>query len=279
MRQNPLRLRICPLELPKCRLPQFFKNPEYAQIFEGALDIDTLIMQMGATIPGSKFPPNKTIIILDEIQDAPNARAALKFFKEDGRYDIIGTGSFLGVQGYGKAPKSIPVGSEMIITMYPLDFEEFLWANGIQEPVFKKLRECFEQTIPVPEAIHNRMRQLLLQYTVVGGMPEVVQEFANTHQMDSVFQLQEAIVNSYRDDMVKYASTSDKVRIRECFDSIPNQLAKENKKFQYSLIEKRDRRQIRRMPSMDRRHWNCNPLQQPAFNGTPIGRQCGQKRF
>ncbi len=217
----------------------FFKNPEYAQIFEGSLDIDTLTMQMGAIIPGSKFPPNKTIIILDEIQDAPNARTALKFFKEDGRYDVIGTGPLLGVQGYGKAPKSIPVGSEMIITMYPLDFEEFLWANGIQEPVFKKLRECFEQTTPVPEALHNRMHQLLLQYTVVGGMPEVVQEFANTRQMDSVFQLQEAIVNSYRDDMVKYASDSDKVRIKECFDSIPNQLAKENKKFQYSLIEKK----------------------------------------
>lgn len=217
----------------------FFKNPEYAQIFEGPLDIDTLTMQMGATIPGSKFLPNKTIIILDEIQDAPNARTALKFFKEDGRYDVIGTGSLLGVQGYGKAPKSIPVGSEMIITMYPLDFKEFLWANDIQEPVFKKLRECFEQIAPVPEALHNRMHQLLLQYIVVGGMPEVVQEFVNTHQMDSVFQLQESIVNSYRDDMVKYASDSDKVRIKECFDSIPNQLAKENKKFQYSLIEKK----------------------------------------
>lgn len=217
----------------------FFKNPEYAQIFEGPLEIDTLTMQMGATIPGSKFLPNKTIIILDEIQEAPNARTALKFFKEDGRYDVIGTGSLLGVQGYGKAPKSIPVGSEMIITMYPLDFEEFLWANGIQEIVIKKLRECFEQIAPVPEALHNRMHQLLLQYTVVGGMPEVVQEFVNTHQMNSVFQLQESIVNSYRDDIVKYASDSDKVRIKECFDSIPNQLAKENKKFQYSLIEKK----------------------------------------
>ena len=184
----------------------FFKNPEYAQIFEGPLDIDTITMQIGATIPGTKFLPHKTVIILDEIQEAPNARTALKFFKEDGRYDVIGTGSLLGVQGYGKPPKSIPVGSETVITMYPLDFEEFLWANDIQPPVFKKLRECFEQVVSVPEALHNRMHQLLLQYTVVGGMPEVVQEFVNTHQMDTVFQLQESIVNSYRDDMVKYAT-------------------------------------------------------------------------
>lgn len=205
----------------------FFKNPEYAQIFEGSLDIDTITMQMGATIPGTRFLPHKTVIILDEIQDAPNARTALKFFKEDGQYDVIGTA------------KSIPVGSETIITMYPLDFEEFLWANDIQPPVFKKLRDCFEQVVPVPEALHNRMHQLLLQYIVVGGMPEVVQEFVNTHQMNSIFQLQESIVNSYRDDMVKYASAPDKVRIKECFDSIPDQLAKENKKFQYSLIEKK----------------------------------------
>ena len=79
------------------------------------------------------FVPNETVIILDEIQECPEARTALKFFKTDGRYDVIGTGSLLGVKGYGKEPKSVPVGYETVITMYPLDFEEFLWANGINE--------------------------------------------------------------------------------------------------------------------------------------------------
>lgn len=217
----------------------FFEKPEYIRIFEGALDVDTITMQMSVTIPGAKFVPHKTIIILDEIQESPDARTALKFFKEDGRYDVIGTGSLLGVQGYGKSPKSIPVGSETIITMFPLDFEEFLWANGIEHLIIEKLREYFDKKIPVPEALHSRLHQLLLQYTIVGGMPEVVQEFINTHLLDGVLKLQESIVQSYRDDMVKYAANTDKGRIRECFDSIPKQLAKENKKFQYSLIEKK----------------------------------------
>ena len=86
----------------------FFKNPEYAQIFEGPLDIDTITMQIGATIPGTKFLPHKTVIILDEIQDAPNARTALKFFKEDGRYDVIGTGSLLGVRATGSLQNPFP---------------------------------------------------------------------------------------------------------------------------------------------------------------------------
>ena len=217
----------------------FFEKPDYIRIFEGALDVETITMQMSVIIPGAKFVPHKTIIILDEIQEAPDARTALKFFREDGKYDVIATGSLLGVQGYGKTPKSIPVGSETIITMYPLDFEEFLWANGIEQPIFEKLRECFNKKIPVPEALHSRLHQLLLQYTIVGGMPEVVQEFVNTHLLDGVLRLQEGIVQSYRDDMVKYAASTDKGRIKECFDSIPKQLAKENKKFQYSLIEKK----------------------------------------
>ena len=92
--------------------------------------------------------------------------------RTDGRYDVIGTGSLLGVKGYGKEPKSVPVGSETVIDMYPLDFEEFLWANGITSPVIDMLRQCLQKEVPVPEALHNRMKLLLLQYTVVGGMPE-----------------------------------------------------------------------------------------------------------
>ena len=156
----------------------------------------------------------------------------------DGRYDVIGTGSLLGVKGYGKEPKSIPVGSETVIDMYPLDFEEFLWANGVAAPVIDMLRHCLQKEIPVPEALHNRMKQLLLQYAVVGGMPDAVQTFVDTKQMDAVLQIQRDIVRSYEDDMVKYAERKDKSKIRECFQSIPKQLSKENKKFQYSVVKK-----------------------------------------
>ena len=217
----------------------FFRNPSYTSIFDGSLEIDNLIMMMSALLgPSAVFEPKETVIILDEIQECPEARTALKFFKEDGRFDIIGTGSLLGVKGYGKQPKSIPVGSETIIEMHPLDFEEFLWANGITPQVIDLLKECMNKERCVPDALHEKMRQLVLQYTVVGGMPEAVNAFINTKQMNSVLSIQRNIVRSYEDDMVKYAESKDKSLIKECFESIPKQLSKENKKFQYSTVKK-----------------------------------------
>ena len=217
----------------------FFKNPSYISIFDGSLEIDNLIMMMSALLgPSAVFKQGETVIILDEIQDCPEARTALKFFREDGRFDVIGTGSLLGVKGYGKQPKSIPVGSETVIEMHPLDFEEFLWANGITPQIIDRLKEYFNEEKPVPEALHEKMRQLILQYTVVGGMPEVVDTFVKTKQMNSVLALQRDIVRSYEDDMVKYADDKDKSLIKECFQSIPKQLSKENKKFQYSIVKK-----------------------------------------
>lgn len=217
----------------------FFENPDYASIFSGSLEIDHLIMMITALL-GNKavFEAGKTVLVLDEIQDCPEARTALKFFRIDGRFDVIGTGSLLGVQGYGREPKSIPVGSETVIDMYPLDFEEFLWANGITGTIIDTLQKHLEEETPVPEALHSRMRQLFLQYAVVGGMPEAVQTFVDTRQMDRVLRIQRDIVRSYEDDMIKYADRKDKSRIRECFQSIPRQLSKENKKFQYSVVKK-----------------------------------------
>lgn len=217
----------------------FFQNAEYASIFSGSLEIDNLIMLMSALLgPTAVFVPGETVIILDEIQDCPEARTSLKFFQLDGRFDVIGTGSLLGVKGYGKEPKSVPVGYETVVEMYPMDFEEFLWANGITEPIVDSLRNCLESETPVPEALHNRFRQLLLQYVVVGGMPDAVQTFVDTKQMGRVLQVQRDIIRAYEDDMVKYADKKDKSRIRECFQSIPKQLSKENKKFQYSVVRK-----------------------------------------
>lgn len=217
----------------------FFENPNYASAFSGSLEIDNIVMMLTAIL-GKKavFEEGKTVLILDEIQECPDARTAFKFFQIDGRYDVIGTGSLLGVRGYGKDPRSIPVGYETVIDMYPLDFEEFLWANGIDEAVISLLKKCLEDESPVPAAIHDKMRQLLLQYAVVGGMPAVVQKFVETRQMNDVLSLQRDIVRSYEDDMVKYADKADKSRIKECFQSIPKQLSKENKKFQYSVIKK-----------------------------------------
>lgn len=217
----------------------FFENPDYCSVFEGSLEIDNITMLLSALL-GSEavFEPGNTILVLDEIQECPDARAALKFFHLDGRYDVIGTGSLLGVRGYGKEPKSIPVGYETTIDMSPLDFEEFLWANGISEVVIDSLRKNIRGVTPVPAALHKKMHQLLLQYTVVGGMPDVVQTFVDTKRLDEVLNMQRDIVRSYEDDMIKYANQKDKSHILECFQSIPKQLSKENKKFQYSVVKK-----------------------------------------
>ena len=218
----------------------FFENPYYSAIFSGSLEIETILLQISALLGTSyRFPPGETLFIFDEIQECPNARTALKFFKIDGRFDVIGTGSLLGVQGYGnKETKSIPVGYETMITMFPLDFEEFLWAANIEPAVIQLVQECYHHKRIVPEAIHQKMRELLLHYVVVGGMPEVVQTYVDTKNMARVQQIQRDILLSYQDDMIKYADKQDKAKIRECFLSIPKQLAKENKKFQFSVVTK-----------------------------------------
>lgn len=221
----------------------FHEHREYKAFFAGALDIDTLIMLISAGIKGAKFVAGKTCLVFDEIQDCPSARASLKFFKLDGRFDVICTGSLLGVNGYKTKEEleeeenaSIPVGFEQIVTMYPMDFEEWLWANGIEQQHIEYLRDCLQKETPVIEGMHQRMRELLLRYVVVGGMPEAVKTFLETHNMNNVQNVQRGIVETYKSDMLKYALQEDKSRIRECFESIPAQLARENKKFTYSVI-------------------------------------------
>ena len=223
----------------------FHEHREYKAFFAGALDVDTLTMTISAGIRDAHFVPGQTCLVFDEIQECPNARASLKFFKLDDRYDVICTGSLLGVNGYRTKEEqaeeqdaSIPVGFEQIVTMYPMDFEEWLWANGIKQQHIDYLRECLQNETPVNEGIHQRMRDLLLRYAVVGGMPEAVSTFLDTNNMNDVLDVQRSIIDTYKSDMLKYALQGDKSIIRECFESIPAQLAKENKKFQYSVIRK-----------------------------------------
>ena len=223
----------------------FHEHKEYKAFFAGALDVDTLTLTISAGIRGARFVADETCLVLDEIQECPNARASLKFFKLDGRYDVICTGSLLGVNGYRTKEEqeeednaSVPVGFEQVVTMYPMDFEEWLWANGIEQQHIDYLRNCLEKESPVNEGIHQRMCELLLRYVVVGGMPEAVSTFLETNNMNDVLEVQHGIVETYKADMLKYARQEDKPRIRECFESIPAQLAKENKKFQYAVIRK-----------------------------------------
>ena len=231
----------------------FFKEEERKTAFYSSKDVDNIIMLLSAQMRKSKFVPGETCIILDEIQECPEARTSLKFFKEDGRYDIIATGSLLGVLGYGQEQKkrrqggaakqekgstSIPVGYEEIVEMYPLDFEEFLWANNMSEEVIDVLRRCLAEETPVPLGIHVAMKTLLYRYVAVGGLPAAVNALLETNNMNEVDKVWHSILKEYRSDMVKYAEDKDKPHIRACFNAVPKQLAKDNKKYQWSKVEK-----------------------------------------
>lgn len=225
----------------------FILEPDKKSAFTGNIDVDTIILNLSALIQGSRFIEGKTCIILDEIQECKEARTALKSFHIDGRFDIIATGSLLGVKGYGKNRKkneenegqdSVPVGYETVVDMYPLDFEEFLWANGISDEVIDSVKSSFENEKAVPDGIHKAMMELLYRYIIVGGLPEVVNCFLETRNIELIYKMQRNLIAEYEEDMVKYADDADKPHIRECFESIPMQLAKENKKFQYSVVRK-----------------------------------------
>ena len=218
----------------------FLEDKQAGLIFADSLNAQHIISGLTA-LYGSQVPlvPHKTCIIFDEIQQCPDARAALKFLSIDGRFDILCTGSLLGVSGYVSQVSSIPVGYEQIVDMYPLDFEEWLWANGINDDIIDILKNAMNNRTTVPVAIHNRMRKLMLQYVVIGGMPEAVADFVVHKDFSRVLSIQKRIVADYKDDVVKYAIQEDKSLIKECFQSIPTQLSKENKKFQYSLVRKR----------------------------------------
>ena len=221
----------------------FREHPDYKKFFTPNLEVDSIIMRITAAMPEAEIEPGETCFVFDEIQDCPKARGSLKYFHQDGRYEVMCTGSLLGVNGY-KTPEekkeeeesSIPVGFEDIVDMYPMDFEEWLWANGIKDMHIEYLRKCLRDETPVEEALHDRFRELLHQYVVVGGMPEVVTTFMETKQIGKVLAVQRRIVDEYKAEMVKYAPSADKSRIRECFESIPAQLAREYKKFSYIVV-------------------------------------------
>ena len=215
----------------------FDKKPAYKAIFDEDLDAETIIKQITLRVPGAAFVPGETLLFLDEIQNCPRARTALKFLTQDGRFDVVATGSLLGIN-YKEVP-SYPVGYVEYLDMHSLDFLEFLWANGVSSESVADIKYYYDNLKPIPPAMHERMMELFKEYIVVGGMPRVVDEFVNTHNFANVLRLQRAIIKDYIDDITKYAEGAEKTKARACFLSIPKHLSKDYKKFQYSIVEKR----------------------------------------
>ena len=217
----------------------FIENPSYKKIFENDLNIETILMNISLYVRDAKLVPHKTLIFLDEIQSCPNARTALKFFSIDNRFDVIASGSLLGLNY--KEVSSYPTGYVEFINMYPLSFKEFLWANNVNDEIILKLKNCFDFLIPVNETINDKILQYFKEYIVIGGMPNIVDTFIKNHDFNEVITLQRNILIDYRNDITKYAYPSEKVKAISCFNSIPGQLAKENKKFMYKFFDKNGR--------------------------------------
>lgn len=215
----------------------FEQHPEMKAIFDGSLSVPELIQRITLFMPDVEFVPYETLLFLDEIQSCPQARTSLKFWAIDNQYDVIATGSLLGINY--KEVSSYPVGYERQMDMYAIDFEEFLWALGVKESLIDDLRRHFASGEPIDAIIHDKMMTYLRQYMVVGGMPAVVNKFIETNNYNLVHAEQTKILADYMNDIAKYAPTADKPKARSCYLSIPSQLAKENTKFQYSVVEKK----------------------------------------
>jgi predicted AAA+ superfamily ATPase len=206
-----------------------------AAAFDGDL-LPRTIISILELHSGQHIVPEKTLLILDEIQACPRALTALKSFCENApEYHVVAAGSLLGV-ALMRGGMSFPVGKVKELTLYPLDFEEFLWAMN-KRPLTEMIRAGFKADEPLTDALHKMALKCYQQYLVIGGMPAVVATYLRTQSYLDVNQNQGLIYNQYVADMAKYPDDFKTMRIRACYDSVPSQLAKENKKFQYKAVK------------------------------------------
>ena len=195
----------------------------------------TTIIQYLESAHSQRIIPNKTLIVFDEIQACERALTSLKYFCEQApEYHVIAAGSLLGV-AINRQKYSFPVGKVNEMTLFPMDFEEFLWALDM-EKIANLIREHYNSNEPLN--VHSIAIDFYNKYLIVGGMPAAVKEFINTGSFAAVADIQNRILNEYIADMAKYAEPSTSVKIRACYESIPAQLAKENHKFQYNVVQK-----------------------------------------
>ena len=214
----------------------FKQIPSAMDIFSDDLTVDNMIMAMRFRFPEKKIIPGKTLIFLDEIQECQEAITSLKFWALDNRFDVIASGSLLGID-YKRA-SSYPVGYVDYLKMYGIDFEEFLWGMGISEDMIMNLCRYIDSKDIVPEAIHSQMMKYFRQYIAIGGMPEAVQKYIDTRDFREVDRIQRSLLQGYQYDIAYYATAEEKVKAEKCYLSLAKQLLdKENHKFQYKEVE------------------------------------------
>lgn len=212
----------------------FVEEPKYKMILGNGYKIDDIIKNISLLDPAKKFQEKNTLIFFDEIQDYPEIATALKFFYLDARYDVICSGSLLGLN-YRKI-ESNSVGYKTDYTLHSLDFEEFLWAKGYGENIIQDILEHMLQLRPFSELEMNLYSSLFLDYCILGGMPAVIRDYISNGTFERSLATQKQLIADYKEDIRKYADGLDQARILNVFNHIPAQLAKENKKFQISKV-------------------------------------------
>lgn len=211
-------------------------NLSLASLFQEDIDPHKIIRYLEASF-GQKIIPEETLIYFDEIQSCERALTSLKYFCEQApEYYVVAAGSLLGV-AINRNNYSFPVGKVTTLTLHPMDFEEYLWARD-ETILSQNIRNAYETMEALPDSLHLKAIDLYKEYLIVGGMPEAVKTFIEENCFCNVPNIQSEILNNYIADMAKYASNSESVKIRSCYNSIPAQLAKENKKFQYKIVQK-----------------------------------------
>lgn len=224
---------------------KYYKNTVYVNLeanqavssyFADNIAPEKIIRYLEAMV-NEAIVPGETLIILDEIQSCERALTGLKYFAEDApEFHIAAAGSLLGV-AINRDSYSFPVGKVKTLTLHPFDFEEFLWARD-EHRLVMEIRNCFETMSPMPDALHQMALEHYREYLIIGGMPACISAFLASGKLIEVPNIQAGITDNYVADMAKYASAADSVKIRACYNSIPTQLAKENKKFQYKVVQK-----------------------------------------
>lgn len=215
------------------------ENRAVRSAFDGNLDVDTVVRNLMLYHDPSDFIPGSTLIFLDEIQECPSARTALKFFTQDGRYDVIASGSLLGVniprENMDHEPL-VPTGYEEHYTLRSLDFEEYLWAMNIPQNIIDYVGESVSNRTPIDQAVLVRFDELFREYMVVGGMPEAVMSFLESKNYATPDKVKRDILVNLQNDINRYNRGVERDKTLECFLSIPSQLAQSNKKFMYSRV-------------------------------------------
>ncbi|MBQ3713456.1 MAG: ATP-binding protein [Spirochaetia bacterium] len=224
----------------------FWDNPEYCSDFDGELDVDTLISNISLRFPSVQITPGDTLIFFDEIQECPRARLSFKNFEKDGRYDVVGSGSYLGINGYVVGDSTpAPTGYDDVYRMYTMDFEEFMWALGYSREQISAMEEYFRTKKPVPEPMHKKFKELFIKYACVGGFPKAVKAYVqNDYNLMEAVRVTESTVFDMKTDFGRRKGKDGKplfkpaevARIQNVFDLIPTFLAKENKRFITSKI-------------------------------------------